>query len=769
MTKIRFSGFPENSEVSISASQGGVTKGPVSVSAWRQAPVAEPKGPAEMTIEVWGHNNGTPAPASIWFEASITGDTGLSPPINGFLPDASGAYTVPLATAEYDHYDQQFHELEFEWSFGDTGVWKYADRLPTQLQQRDYGHGKVINHVYSTPGDKTVTCTAYRMGVDGSGNLTRTLVASKTITFADGGDYPAIPTIEEYFPKNRILYWSPDGDYSDVPPGAFTGSNIGQPGLWGAIKWVADRAPDPACILIRRGTTASMPDDGAFRMENPKAYFGAYGTGDRPVISRPFGGPFFGAPIHSQSAPGFLIVNGIEAVGSWDAVNETDSASTNAAQAMLGGEGRCHVLAYDCIFRGSSGTNVVVSQLQNRGTQKKERSYTICDTLVTGWRDYGIMVRGNCTEAFRQDLSVLGSRVAQLPNAAQGAAGKEGLQNQHGPIRASMVQNLCVRASDIFSRTHWDPNVQSCIRMHTRSALQFGETPGLTMIYGNSIEGGANVIISGSGGGQDALAPFSKPLPEGYQLRVHSFPVDIVVKHNLFLGCWSVDRAVNIVRTPTSIVENVAIRPDVLRWNVTQADLDRGPVFSSSVSEVTELEGETGWIPGWNDEVVRQPARVIGNLTIDLKNTTRTSDEITAENSAFVAVQLQGYREDRDNTLFAPNYAFAPVTDTGPWVYVQDIPPRETYGLRFDAQVKEGALTDAMKDEFGVALNNIWLDGIYDEDPSYATPADGLKLYRPAIGAAVAGAATGPMSHRDFWGTVRTAGVPASAGAIEPA
>jgi hypothetical protein len=503
-------------------------------------------------------------------------------------------------------------------------------------------------------------------------------------------------------------------------------------------------------------------------MENPKAYFGTYGSGARPIIEKPIGGAFFGAPIHSLDESGFLIVNGIEAVGQWDAVNEVSGGDVSRAQAMLGGEGKSHVLTYDCIFRGSSGTNVVVSQLQNRGTQKKERSFTICNTLVTGWRDYGIMVRGNCTEAFRQDVSVLGSRVAQLPNAAQGAAGKEGLQNQHGPIRASMVQNLCVRASDIFSRTHWDPNVQSCIRLHTRSALQFGETPGLTMIYGNSLEGGANVIISGSGGGQDALAPFTIPLPEGYDPRVHTFPVDIVVKHNLFLGCWSVSRAVGIFRTPTSIIENVAIKPDVLRWNVTQTDLDRNSTYSASLSEVTEPKGQNGWIPGWNDEVIRQPARTIGNLTIDLKNTTRESDELVVDADALVNDRLEGYRERRDNTVFAPNYLFSPITGTGPWVYVQDIPPRETYGLRFDAQVKEGALTDAMKDEFGDPLNNIWLDGIYDEDPSYATPADGLKLYRPASNAAVAGAATGPMSHRDFFGRVRPAGQPASAGAIEP-
>jgi hypothetical protein len=65
--------------------------------------------------------------------------------------------------------------------------------------------------------------------------------------------------------------------------------------------------------------------------------------------------------------------------------------------------------------------------------------------------------------------------------------------------------------------------------------------------------------------------------------------------------------------------------------------------------------------------------------------------------------------------------------------------------------------------------DNVLENGIHDEDASYATPNDGLEFYRPASNAAVAGAATGAMSHRDFFGTVRTAGAPASQGAIEPA
>jgi hypothetical protein len=123
---------------------------------------------------------------------------------------------------------------------------------------------------------------------------------------------------------------------------------------------------------------------------------------------------------------------------------------------------------------------------------------------------------------------------------------------------------------------------------------------------------------------------------------------------------------------------------------------------------------------------------------------------------------------NRDNTLYAPNYLSNAVTSTGPWEFVQNITPRETYGIRHDSGGSGTGVTDAMRDGNGDPLNNIARDGIYDEDLSYATPSDGLKLYRPAANATVAGAATGPMSHRDFLGAVRVAGRPASKGAIEP-
>jgi hypothetical protein len=173
------------------------------------------------------------------------------------------------------------------------------------------------------------------------------------------------------------------------------------------------------------------------------------------------------------------------------------------------------------------------------------------------------------------------------------------------------------------------------------------------------------------------------------------------------------------------------------------------------------IRNTNGWVPGLNDEVVRNPVRVIGNLTIDLRTTTTPSDESTTESIAVIEDLYEGLVEERDNTLYAPNYGTDPVTDTGPWIWIGTVAPRETYGVRHDGEASPRALTPSMTD-------NVSNNKVFDTDTSFATPHDGLTLYRPAPGAGVAGAATGPMSHRDFLGSERKDGQPASKGAIEP-
>jgi hypothetical protein len=735
-----------------------VAKGPVNVSAWKQA-----AGTGSMTITVTRPSHTLMAPAAIWFEAEVTGDTGLDTLTNGQDRDGNA-----LANAIYDYYDQQFHELEFEWSFGDTGTWAYASRLPSQLRQRDYGHGRVIAHVFSTPGDKTVTCNAYRMGTDGSGNLTRTLVATKTVTFEDGGDYPTIRSMEDAIPLSRRIYFDPDGTYDSEPVGATLASSLAANTLWRCGEWAeAQSKPDPVAILVKRGTEHTYSGGGAIPCDHPNLYIGSYGTGDRPRVNNYGDAGLFNTNVSNwtgSNRSGFFIVDGIEVVGDWDVVTETGSAGGPA----FGGQAISHHLAHDCLFRDMDGPIISTYIGAAQDLQLRERSFVICDTEVTGWRDYGLLGFGGKKEAFRQDTAVIGSKFHQPANASMGLRGNTSDSNVHGPLRIETTHHLVVRASDFFSKTDWGSNVQPCLRIHTVACQQWEEEPGRTVIYGNSIEGGADCIRLSKAGLEFFSGKLTWEFPDGTGERSYNWPHNVLVKHNLLLGAFHNLTLVGLTTSSTSIVENVGIRPDVKRWNETTTDSDRSEDYRNGTGgEVTSSSGGNGYVVGLgegsaygrSDGVLYHPVRIIGNVTIDLKDPTSASDERTETSFYAASEDFEGLVEFRDNTIYAPNYSGTAITSTGPWDFVENIAPRETQGVRHDANVS--AATAAMTD-------NVAKNGIYDEDTSYATPGDGLKLYRPASDAAIANGATGPASHRDFFGTVRPAGQKASRGAMEP-
>jgi len=120
--KIRFSGFPTGETVSLSASQNGVTSGPVSVSAWKAA----------VSVSISRHPTGNVLPGEvvIFYVTGTSGFTG----------------------------SDEYEELDFEWDFGDSGAtYSVAQNLPYSDGNTEYG--RIVSHAYTTTGAKTITVT----------------------------------------------------------------------------------------------------------------------------------------------------------------------------------------------------------------------------------------------------------------------------------------------------------------------------------------------------------------------------------------------------------------------------------------------------------------------------------------------------------------------------------------------------------------------------------------------------------------------------------
>jgi len=123
--KIRFRGFPEGEQVLLSASQGGISRGPVSVSAWKSAPSS-----VSASIERHPTGNVLPGEVVLFYVTGTSGFTG----------------------------SDEYEELDFEWDFGDSGsTYTVAQDLPSSDRNTDYG--RVVSHAYTTTGAKTVTVT----------------------------------------------------------------------------------------------------------------------------------------------------------------------------------------------------------------------------------------------------------------------------------------------------------------------------------------------------------------------------------------------------------------------------------------------------------------------------------------------------------------------------------------------------------------------------------------------------------------------------------
>jgi hypothetical protein len=247
MTKIKFQGFPEGSQVSLSAAQGSVTKGPLAVSAWKQ-PAAS--GNADFKIySLWG--TGDPGPRG-GFE--LLDGALIEMPVPGnlqiYIDNETGFSTTDQRNLFYEtdygeRYEAQFlnhPDLPADFANFDTSptantlgvypgftsghVHRGTDMAGNPVLTRDY-----VNPVAGAPVgtmDKTVTVFVS----DGLVSKTKTFTVRlidphRYYTNYSGLTYGTQANTPLHLQVDRnqrlgVIYVSRDGDFTGVP----VGSNI---------------------------------------------------------------------------------------------------------------------------------------------------------------------------------------------------------------------------------------------------------------------------------------------------------------------------------------------------------------------------------------------------------------------------------------------------------------------------------------------------------------------------------------------------------------
>ncbi|MEJ6396224.1 hypothetical protein V8J82_23420 [Gymnodinialimonas sp. 2305UL16-5] len=710
MRNVRFFGFEGGSEVTVGVSSGPISRGPLTISAWQQAVAVDGPDIGQMTIGVTRAPNAA-APELVWFEAQVSSSTGLPSRVSG-----------DVGTATYGIYDQQFHELEFVWSLGDSGTWDTPLRVPDYLMSKNFAHGPTVAHAYDTPGDKTITCTAYRTTFD---STTETqdieIVARKTITLANGNPAPLGPirSFDEAFPPRQRVYFDPTGDYSDLGPeiaaGARTGNDLPANTLYQAVD-ATNRPGGPYAVLIKRGTTASFDGQNGLRMTATSHYIGTYGSGPRPVLESDI---LFGhnSDIAEADRGGFFTFTGLETRGGWDDVNERGTTGS----APFGLNSAMHMLIHDCLATGIA--NNCVTFTPSRTATKGQVSMAFINSEVRGFRNYGIFVSaaGSTDQAL---FSVRGSKISRTLGAAFGGHNKDRSHNAHTCIRCEQSNYTSIQASEFLSFSDWGSVTQPALRLNTNPAPNPspdapGDLPAKTYVYGNLIEGGGGSAISYATAGS-----------AGYPL-----PANGRFMHNVLLGAWTNRGGIFSQNGGTTIQENIWIAPDVPHWN-------KGNQLPTQSTRGNDFIGIGAGVirPNENDENYTEPVRIIGNVLIDLKTTSNEAEYIGIS----LGEEFAGFAENRDNYIYAPNRA-SPEPGIGPMDKVGDFVPL-IRNPRWDTLGTRDPLAER---------NHVEYTG-------FAASLGDLPILRPAERTAP----TGPLSRTDVFGRERPA--QPTTGAIEP-
>lgn len=257
--KLRFaSAALEGQTVTLTASQGGMTAGPVTKVNW-----GAPTMPDGGIITITPHRT----------------TLMVAPDSVGFMVDLSQSNFDTPAPANALVYDRQFHELEYYWTFGDPGEFLAPENVLPAHKNRNFSYGPFVRHLYRAPGSYTVTLMVVEPS---SGKVATT---ETIVTIAD-------PNV--VFPGNRTILVNAvgDSDFSESPVAGAQTINAAEILDSGPVMAAVDAvgATTPCRVLIKKGWQGRFGVD-IRDWGTAGISWGSYGaTGTPPLLQQPAGG-----------------------------------------------------------------------------------------------------------------------------------------------------------------------------------------------------------------------------------------------------------------------------------------------------------------------------------------------------------------------------------------------------------------------------------------------------------------------------------------------
>ena len=419
MPRISFSGFNDGTFVALSAGLGGETASG-SVSPWGQNVASVGINATHSTEQV--------TPFSVVLEASGHDGFDKNGPENGevFDPTHAGIFYI---------WRVRGPQL--------SGFTNQALNIPNEWRDRNVMYGPKVGFVFDTAGQHTVDLWCIELS---SGKIAE---QSWSIQVYDTAAYHA---------GGATAVFDADGSFAGKP------SDATELTTTPALINFLESASGSVRVLFPRGKTSALTERILHETGATHVQFGAYGTGDDPVVTLENASEFYRFTGTRASAPTITFSN-LVLRGKWRADREAGRPQT--AFAWNSPQTDARVLFHQCEISGAVGGFTIILS----GTLFLHDTY---------WHDWGGTAEATgygCYVGGGADVVVVGCAGHQNPDACLGSMNGP-FENYGGAFRVAVGTRTIVAASSFFSNTGWSgagniSAAQAAMRLNTSATSSF--------------------------------------------------------------------------------------------------------------------------------------------------------------------------------------------------------------------------------------------------------------------------------------------------------
>ena len=547
------------------------------------------------------------APCGIFFEAQLNDDFGV---------------------------DRPFHELSYQWRFGDENAEFQAlpDDFPEEFRDANSAQGPMAGHVFERAGTYEVTLT----------------VSAPDRSFTDTEVTITVLDADEFYAGNQTICYSKNGDFDGCPNGALRYTDLAN-----AASNIFSTSFTR--LLLRAGEETVL--EWAIESRGTQdVQIGRFGDSADPIIRILDTFPTAaGSAIQPRDTEGFTVW-GVDVRGTYDPT--TGLGETYGVPAILNLGAERNVTVYRNRF---SGIGMGVTLIN------KPMFIIVADNTFTDWYEYGALDSSPSGNAY------IGNSMKQNVDAVSGPGARDSSivprwANQ-GPIRAETVDSFVFSQNDLFSNTGWSSGGlahQQTLRYNSNGTLGHRG-----VINRNRLEGGYAVVALNT---QNSSTEANLG--------------DVLFERNIMIGTDNTIFFVGLQYGNTSIRNNLAIMPDRENtWNEFDSFFQHVIYSSSSDNTSAPVRIENNTLVNLQSTSARDISVITFVEGDDLVDVTETNNLVHAPDVPNAADFPSMLPLDADD-YYRPLQG-SPAIGAGT---VSDLVPDTIDGLLRDSAVSLGAL-----------------------------------------------------------------------------